>query len=311
MKMFVVFEKEFKDMLRSKRLILIMATFVLSYVISIGSFVVMFSEQGAPMPPNIINLVLGSLVGYLSLIASIIGIALGFDAISGEHEKGTLRIVLSQPIFRDEFIVGKFLAALAVISFALVVATSLSLSSAVIMLGLTLKYEDVARVMLMVLFSIFLALAYYALSVLLSTVFKKSSTSALVSISLLIIFFVILPVLSTVIARAIAGPPPRIKFRPGMSKGEIAKIKEYQAKVNSIRESVLAFSLNHHFNLLAGSLVRYGSRSIGTTTGSTIPIDRVIVEVLSRNLNSLVILLIVIVVPLIISFILFTRSELK
>jgi len=306
MKMFVVFEKEFKDLLRSKRLILIMITFILSYVISIGSFVVMFSEQGIPMPRNIMNLVLSSLVGYLSLIASIIGIALGFDAISGEHEKGTLRVVLSQPIFRDEFVIGKFLAALAVMSFALIVATSLSLSSAVIMLGLTLKYEDIVRTMLMVLFSILLALAYYAISVLLSTIFKKSSTSALVSISLLIIFFVILPILSTIIARAIVGAPPRIRFRPGMSKEELVKIREYQRRVNTVREGVLMFSLNHHFNLLAGMLARYRSEA-----GNLVPVDRVVVEVLSRNLSSLVVLLIVIIVPLVISFILFTRSELK
>jgi len=306
MKIFVVFEKEFRDMLRSKRLILIMITFVLSYVISIGSFVVMFSEQGIPIPRNIIGLVLGSLVGYLSLIASIIGIALGFDAISGEHEKGTLRVVLSQPIFRDEFIIGKFLAASAAISFALAIATSLSLSSAVIMLGLTLKYEDIVRVLLMIFFSILLALAYYAISVLLSTTFKKSSTSALVGISLLIIFFAILPVLSTVIARVIVGPPPRIKFKPGMSAPELTKIKEYQRKLNSIRESILLFSLNHHFNLLAGSLARYRSG-----VESTVPIDRIVIEVLSRNLSSLVILIIITIVPLVVSFILFTRSELK
>lgn len=304
--MFIVFEKEFKDLLRSKRLILIMVTFILSYVISIGSFVVMFNEQGIPIPRNIMNLVLGSLVNYLSLIASIIGIALGFDAISGEHEKGTLRIVLSQPIFRDEFVIGKFLAALAVISFALVLATSLSLSSAVIMLGLTLKYEDIARTMLMVLFSILLALAYYSISVLLSTVFKKSSTSALVSISLLIIFFVILPVLSTIIARAIVGPPPGIRFKPGMSEEELVKIREYQRQVNTVREGLLIFSLNHHFNLLAGMLARYRSEA-----GSTVSVDRIIIEVLSRNLSSIVVLLVVVIVPLVISFILFTRSELK
>jgi len=297
-----VFEKEFRDLVSSKRLIVILVTFVLSYVIAIGSYVVMFSEVGAPMPKNIVGMVLGSLVGYLSLVASVIGIALGFDAVSGEHERGTLRMVLAQPIFRDEFIVGKFLAAVAAISLAVSVATAASVSSAVVMLGITLSEQDVVKVALVVALSILLALAYYSLSVLCSTVFKKSSTSALISIALLIVFFVVLPVLSTVVARAVVGPPPKIRFRPGMVKQDLAKLREYRAKFSSVREAVLSLSLNHHFNRLAGFIAGYRQAA---------PVDMMLADALARNATSLVVLAVVTLVALAASFMIFTRSELK
>ena len=39
-------------------------------------------------------------------------IGLGFDAVNGEHNRRTLSRILSQPIYRDALLFGKFLAGL-------------------------------------------------------------------------------------------------------------------------------------------------------------------------------------------------------
>ena len=39
----------------------------------------------------------------------LIAIGLGFDAINGEHNRRTLSRILSQPIYRDALLFGKFL----------------------------------------------------------------------------------------------------------------------------------------------------------------------------------------------------------
>ena len=47
-------------------------------------------------------------------------IGLGFDAVNGEHNRRTLSRILSQPIYRDALLFGKFLAGLFTLSISLI-----------------------------------------------------------------------------------------------------------------------------------------------------------------------------------------------
>ena len=61
----------------------------------------------------------GSIPSYMSLIALIgpfIGLILGFDSINAEKNSGTLNRLVSQPIYRDSIIIGKFLASTTLIA---------------------------------------------------------------------------------------------------------------------------------------------------------------------------------------------------
>src|SRR5262245_63426501 len=57
-----------------------------------------------------------SLATLLGFFGPLIGITLGFDSISGEYARGTLSRVLSQPIYRDSLINGKFIAGLTTVA---------------------------------------------------------------------------------------------------------------------------------------------------------------------------------------------------
>ncbi len=48
------------------------------------------------------------------------GIALGFDAINSERTSGNLSRLLSQPVYRDSVINGKFLAGLTTLAILLI-----------------------------------------------------------------------------------------------------------------------------------------------------------------------------------------------
>ena len=56
----------------------------------------------------------------------LIGLLLSFDAISGEAERGTLALGLTYPLSRGEILLGKFLAHLAVLGFAVAVGLALT-----------------------------------------------------------------------------------------------------------------------------------------------------------------------------------------
>jgi len=56
----------------------------------------------------------------------LIGLLLSFDAIAGEAERGTLALNLTYPVSRIEILIGKFLAHLAVLAFAIGVGLGLA-----------------------------------------------------------------------------------------------------------------------------------------------------------------------------------------
>ena len=65
---------------------------------------------GAPLP---------SFAALLGFLIPLLAIGLGFDAINGEYNRRTLSRILSQPLYRDALLLGKFLAAWLFIGLAL------------------------------------------------------------------------------------------------------------------------------------------------------------------------------------------------
>lgn len=74
-------------------------------------FLKIFTTSGETLP---------SFLFFLALFIPIIGIALGFDTVNSERTSDNLSRLLSQPIYRDAVINGKFLAGLAVLSIMIV-----------------------------------------------------------------------------------------------------------------------------------------------------------------------------------------------
>ena len=66
-------------------------------------FLRLFTTSRDPLP---------SFVSFLSFLVPLMAIGLGFDAVNGEYNRRTLSRILSQPIYRDALLFGKFLAGL-------------------------------------------------------------------------------------------------------------------------------------------------------------------------------------------------------
>ncbi|HEX9144237.1 MAG TPA: ABC transporter permease subunit, partial [Candidatus Binatia bacterium] len=118
--MSVVFWKELADHFSSRRFMILLVLIVL-----IGLWATYASGQAIRQdvessPAQYVFLllltsrtdVLFSLATFLGFFGPLVGITLGFDSISGEYARGTLSRVLSQPIYRDSLINGKFFAGL-------------------------------------------------------------------------------------------------------------------------------------------------------------------------------------------------------
>jgi len=134
------------------------------------------------------------------VILSFVAIALTYDAISGERARGTLRLIMSNPVPRDKFLTGKFLASLLALTIPLLLGVLIAVGVVTIYGGINLGDQDILR------FSLHLALSvlYIALFVLLGlivSIFARKSSSSLV---ILLLIWVCLVVAVPGMARPVA-----------------------------------------------------------------------------------------------------------
>lgn len=123
------------------------------------------------------------------ILVPIVGIVLGLDAINSEKNSGTMSRLLSQPIYRDAVINGKFLAG--VVTIAIMLTTTLLLVSAIglTVLGVAPSSEEVARLLLFWGISILYGAFWLGLAMLFSVYFQRVATSAISSLGIWIFFF--------------------------------------------------------------------------------------------------------------------------
>ncbi|MEM0385094.1 MAG: ABC transporter permease, partial [Nitrososphaeria archaeon] len=201
---FTVASKEFSDIIKSKRFLILVTIFVLLVIVAQGTvYVSVSSSTQRALPRGFLGSIAYSLVTIMSYFAPIVGLALGFDVISGEREKGTLKIVLAQPIYRDMVFNGKFIAAFLSVSLAVLVSSVVNVGIAIVALGISPPPEDVVRLIIFMIFSILFAMTYYAISAFLSTATRRSSQSIIVGVILWAVFVFIIPVIASLVASAL------------------------------------------------------------------------------------------------------------
>ena len=117
-----LYRKEMADHIRSRRFLIVLCLILLTSFASVYGAVSVLSDAVAS-DPDYIFLKLFTLSGnsipsftsFIALLGPFVGLTLGFDAINSERSEGTLNRLVSQPIYRDCVINGKFLAGATVI----------------------------------------------------------------------------------------------------------------------------------------------------------------------------------------------------
>lgn len=194
-----VVRKEFSDHVRSWRLAILLLLLLVTGIGSlytaaqtirtvVGSsatpdfvFLRLFTGGSAQLPP---------LVSFVSFLAPLLGIALGFDAICGEQSRRTLSRLLAQPIHRDAVINGKFLAGVIAIGLTLLSLLVGVGAVGVLMLGVLPTGDELMRLVAYAVLTAIYVAFWLALAILFSVLFKQAATSALASIAVWLFFSV-------------------------------------------------------------------------------------------------------------------------
>ena len=225
-----IFKKELADHFSSYRFVILfaliaMVSLIIAHMVGTG----LREELGGVAKPKFVFLMLFTSAGPLSLVqfvaffGPLIGLILGFDSINRERSTGTLSKLASQPIYRDSIINGKFLSGVATIAIML-----LSILLVVSGLGLTLigvvpGVEEVWRIFIYLIISIFYISFWLGVSILFSILFRGIATSALATLAVWVFFLLFVLVGPTVVANAMV-PRDQTTLEDEMRRARIQRM---------------------------------------------------------------------------------------
>jgi ABC-2 type transport system permease protein len=206
--MSVVFWKELADHFSSRRFMILLIIVLLSSLWASYSTGQAIRQSSELVPPQFVFLMLVtssgdtifSLASFLGFFGPLVGIVLGFDSISGEYARGTLSRVLSQPIYRDSLINGKFFAGLATVAILWSSILLLVIGLGITLLGFPPNTEELWRMLIFTMVGVFYVGFWLALAMLFSLLFQKTVTAALASMAVWLFMLLFIPVLSQAIA---------------------------------------------------------------------------------------------------------------
>lgn len=166
-------------------------------------FLSLFTKSREPLP---------SLVVFLSFLAPLVAIGLGFDAINGEHNRRTLSRILSQPIYRDALLAGKFLAGLVTLTVSLVALWLILVGLGLVVLGLPPSWEEMARALVFLVITVFYAGLWLGVAMMFSVLFRSPATAALTALGTWLFLSLIWPVLAPALSQMLfaAGDPATV-----------------------------------------------------------------------------------------------------
>jgi ABC-2 type transport system permease protein len=209
---YTVFRKELADHFSSYRFIILFALISMVSIITVYMAGVGLREglQGVAKPKFVFLMLftstgaIFSLSKFVAFFGPLIGLILGFDSINRERAGGTLSKIVSQPIYRDSIINGKFLAGVTTIAIMLTSIMLIVSGLGLRLLGVVPGIEEVMRLFIYLIISLFYISFWLGIAILFSVLFRSVATSALASIAMWIFFSFFVSLGATVIANAVA-----------------------------------------------------------------------------------------------------------
>ena len=350
----VVAKKEFFDHVMGKKFMVILAILMIISLLAMHQGVESYNKQldsykertaeieehpevmpprGMPEKPSILSIfhVMNTLFGFLG---AILAIAIGFNLISGEKESGSLKSLLSHPVFRDTIINGKALGGMGALGFAMLVMTLLSIGI-LMMLGIMPTGDEFVRILVFMGFTLLFMFSFFAIALMCSTVAKNSTRAITYTLVIFIVISFVMPTAGIFVGMQLAGDMPE---HPGMARQEInvsegegisegeqieeqEKIREewqeerqeYWKKVMGIQELFTIGDPRSNFDKVSSAALdpRFQSFFVFGGPMGEPPAETSILEALGMVWKNLLVLLVFPVVMFAIAYIKFMRMDIR
>nr|QNO53543.1 hypothetical protein LGBLGJPO_00007 [Methanosarcinales archaeon ANME-1 ERB6] len=268
------------------------------------------------------------------ILYAILAIAIGFNLISGEKESGSLKSLLSHPVFRDTIINGKALGGMGALGFAMLVMTLLSIGI-LMMLGIMPTGDEFVRILLFMGFMLLFMFSFFAIALMCSTIAKNSTRAITYSLVIFVVISAVMPIAGSIVGMQLAGDTPEY---PGMGRQEInesegegiskeeeieeqerireewqEEMQEYMKKVMRVQEMFSIGDPKSNFDKVSAAVLDPTFESFFVFGGSMgePPAETSILEALGMVWKSLLVLLVFPVIMFAIAYIKFMRMDIR
>jgi ABC-2 type transport system permease protein len=244
-----LYRKELADHLNSPRFLIIFALLAVTSIASLYGalsvihdaaaedskflFLMLFTLSGNSIPA------FASFIAFLGPLAGLI--------------LGSLNRLVSQPIYRDSVINGKFLAGFAVILMTVFSLGLLICGVGIISIGIPPRGEEVARIFVFLLFTVFYFAFWLGLAILFSVLCRHAATSALSGICVWVFLSFFMSMIAGIIADSI--------YPTGGIEGVLNIYNNYAVKIGLQR-----ISPYYLFSEAAITILNPNVRTIGLVT---------------------------------------------
>lgn len=179
----VIANKEFRDRIRNRWVIAVAIIFT-AFALAIAYF---GSAQQGEVGLRNIEVTIASLVSLVIYLIPLIALILGYDAIVGERERGSLDLLLSMPITRLELLLGKFLG----LSAALATATLAGFGLVGLLLAYQIDMNALYHYAGFMFSAILLGMVFLSLAVMVSVMSKDRARASGAAISVWFLFVLV------------------------------------------------------------------------------------------------------------------------
>lgn len=188
----IIAKKEIMDNVRSLWIIILTIIFA-SLTIAMSAVGSYFAEGWQDL-----DITIALMMGIVQFLVPIIALMLGYAAIVGEIEKGSMSMMISLPTSRLQIVLGKLLGLGGVLTFTILVGFGI----AGVVIGIMVPNADFVSYFIFIIATILVGLVYLSVAFFFSTLFKKRSTALGGAIFLWFFFNIFLPVILIGIAWA-------------------------------------------------------------------------------------------------------------
>lgn len=185
----IIAGKEFRDRIRN--------LWVLSVALIFSLFALAIAYLGSAQQGSVgfrgIDVTIASLVSLVIYLVPLIALILGYDAIVGERERGSMELLLSMPITRFEILLGKYVG----LAGALAVSTLVGFGAGLLPMATQLGANDLYHYLGFVVSATLMGMAFLSLSMLVSVLSSDRMRASGVAIALWFFFVLIFDLVLT------------------------------------------------------------------------------------------------------------------
>ncbi len=190
------------------------------------------------------------------IILSALAILFAYNTISGEHEDGTLKLVLSNPIPRDTLVIGKYLGGMLSLFPIVIVSFIVGILIAYVSPATTFNSSDPLRLATVLIVSLLYVSTCYLLGMLLSVWTKEATTTLILS---MFIWGILTIVHSNIATFAVMKFPPN---QPQAEKEILQHIEQGWEDFREERDAYLLRKWGYKYPISAISQISDGALSI-------------------------------------------------